>query len=308
MSKESGTASSLLWEVERLLNEVENLPQILVMENVSQIHNKKSMPQFQIWLDFLKSKGYTTYYQDLIAFDYGVAQSRKRCIAVSVLGDYEYEFPKPVPLTKTMRDYLEDEVDDKYYLTFDKAKALIDKMVSEGKINIHEDRKTNIAIDMLRRGGSPDLKSTDISATITAHESRGMNNWANTVVESVKINVIGEMDGYEITNRVYSVDGLCPTLNTCGGGQREPKIIGVKKIVNIEDITELFRRFIYNIDGEYYLIRIRKLTPRECWRLMGFTDEDFNKASSVNSKSQLYKQAGNSIVKDVLMYVFRQMF
>lgn len=69
----------------------------------------------------------------------------------------------------------------------------------------------------------------------------------------------------------------------------------------------MLEKFIYEIDGETYLIRIRKLTPRECWRLMGFTDEDFDKAASVNSNTQLYKQAGNSIVKQVLMSVFSQM-
>lgn len=54
--------------------------------------------------------------------------------------------------------------------------------------------------------------------------------------------------------------------------------------------------------------RIRKLTPRECWRLMGFTDEEFNKAAEVNSNTQLYKQAGNSIVVDVLVGIFGQIF
>lgn len=54
-------------------------------------------------------------------------------------------------------------------------------------------------------------------------------------------------------------------------------------------------------------VRIRKLTPKECWRLMGFSDEDFDKAKKVNSDSQLYKQAGNSIVVDVLMAIFREM-
>lgn len=72
-------------------------------------------------------------------------------------------------------------------------------------------------------------------------------------------------------------------------------------------IPNVLEKFIYEIDGETYLIRIRKLTPRECWRLMGFTDEDFDKAASVNSNTQLYKQAGNSIVKQVLMGVFSQM-
>lgn len=54
-------------------------------------------------------------------------------------------------------------------------------------------------------------------------------------------------------------------------------------------------------------VRIRKLTPKECWRLMGFSDEDFDKAKKVNSDSQLYKQAGNSICVDVLMAIFREM-
>ena len=53
--------------------------------------------------------------------------------------------------------------------------------------------------------------------------------------------------------------------------------------------------------------RIRKLTSKECWRLMGFSDEDFEKAAKVNSNTQLYKEAGNCIVKDVLMAIFRQM-
>lgn len=61
---------------------------------------------------------------------------------------------------------------------------------------------------------------------------------------------------------------------------------------------------ICRIEPQY---RIRKLTPLECWRLMGFNDEDFHKAEAVNSNTQLYKQAGNSIVKDVLMAIFKQM-
>jgi site-specific DNA-cytosine methylase len=72
-------------------------------------------------------------------------------------------------------------------------------------------------------------------------------------------------------------------------------------------IPSVLEKFIYEVDGEIYLIRIRKLTPRECWRLMGFSDDDFDKAASVNSNTQLYKQAGNSIVKQVLMQVFSQM-
>ena len=64
------------------------------------------------------------------------------------------------------------------------------------------------------------------------------------------------------------------------------------------------QQIYYNVD-EW---RIRKLTPKECWRLMGYTDEDFEKAkASGTSNSQLYKQAGNAIVKQVLMAIFSQM-
>ena len=91
--------------------------------------------------------------------------------------------------------------------------------------------------------------------------------------------------------RVYSGNGLSPAMGGIGGGGNlEPKVI-----VPVHG---------GQAPAQY---RIRKLTPLECWRLMGFSDVDFHKAEAANSNSQLYKQAGNSIVKDVLMAVFRQM-
>lgn len=173
------------------------------------------------------------------------------------------------------------------------------------------------------------------------------------------------------TGRVYDVTGISPTLNTCGGGGHEVKIVEKKVMGGIyTDVTENFNRGLYpnvsrtvkavkndagcierqivasrgrnpdnpsdrtagmpteqvlepNANGvcnalttvqkdnmlleitEQY--RVRKLTPKECWRLMGFSDEDYEKAAEVNSKTQLYKQAGNSIVKDVLMAIFSQL-
>ena len=134
MTKGSGTRSGLLWEVERLLNEVENLPQVLLMENVPQVHGQGNMADFQKWIDFLTSKGYSSYWQDLNAKDYGVAQNRDRCFMVSILGEYNYRFPQPIPLTKTMKYYLEDEVDEKYYIKNEKAQKLIDTLISNGTI------------------------------------------------------------------------------------------------------------------------------------------------------------------------------
>lgn len=134
MTKGSGTRSGLLWELERLLNEVENLPQVLLMENVPQVHGKKNIEDFRKWIEFLESKGYSNYWQDLNAKHYGVAQNRNRCFVVSILGNYKYDFPKPIELTKTMKDYLEDEVDEKYYINNEKAQKLIEKLICDGTL------------------------------------------------------------------------------------------------------------------------------------------------------------------------------
>ena len=134
MTKGSGTRSGLLWEVERLLNEVDKLPQVLLMENVPQVHSKKNMADFQKWITFLENKGYSNFWQDLNAKNYGVAQNRNRTFMVSLLGNYQYEFPEQIPLTNTMKDYLEDKVDEKFYINTEKAQQLIDKLIAEGTI------------------------------------------------------------------------------------------------------------------------------------------------------------------------------
>lgn len=129
MAKGSGTRSGLLWEVERILNECEELPQVLLMENVPQVHSKDNMPDFQKWIGFLASKGYSNYWQDLNAKDYGVPQNRNRCFMVSLLGDWNYKFPLPIPLERNLKDYLEDEVDEKYYINSRKAQKLIQTLI-----------------------------------------------------------------------------------------------------------------------------------------------------------------------------------
>lgn len=138
MSKGSGTRSGLLWEVERILTEIRDsngeLPQILFMENVPQVHSQDNMPDFRKWIDFLESLGYTNYYQDLNAKNYGVAQNRERCFMFSFLGEYNYHFPQPIPLKKKLKDYLEDNVDEKYYINNEKAGKLIKQLVDNGTL------------------------------------------------------------------------------------------------------------------------------------------------------------------------------
>ena len=166
MQKGSGTRSGLLWEVERLLNEVENLPQVLLMENVPQVHSKANMPDFQKWIDFLESKGYSNYWQDLNAKNYGVAQNRNRCFMVSILGDY------------TMKDYLEDEVDEKYYINNEKAQKLIQKLIDNGTLaNTILDRQTDRQTDRRCVDGTIcEQTEREVANCIKARYDAGISN------------------------------------------------------------------------------------------------------------------------------------
>lgn len=104
--------------------------------------------------------------------------------------------------------------------------------------------------------------------------------------------------------RVYDIKGIAPTINTCGGGGRTPMI------TNAELEVTKTKQFIEQMRGhETMKYRIRKLTPKECFRLMGVDDKDIDKLLNASiSNSQLYKMAGNSIVVDVLYHLFRKMF
>lgn len=234
LEKGSDTRSSLLWECNRVIESKK--PKYLMLENVKNLVGKKFKPDFDEWLDHLEGLGYTNYWQVLNAKDYGVPQNRERVFVISILGEHEpYVFPEKFELTSRLRDVLEDEVDEKFYLSEEKTAKLT--------LNMEKDKEG-------------------------------------------EINVAGKLNhfAYRSMDDVLNPDGASTALNTMGGGDRQPKII----------VTEPFR--------------IRKLTPLECWRLMGCSDDDFHKAQEVNSNTQLYKQAGNAIVVDVLEAIFRNMF
>ncbi len=118
MIEGSGTQSSMLWEVKRILNECgDNLPQILLMENVPQCHGAKNKAEFDRWCEFLTSKGYTNVWKDMNAKDYSIPQNRNRCFMVSFLGNYFYDFPAKQKLNLRLGDVLEQNVDESYYLS-----------------------------------------------------------------------------------------------------------------------------------------------------------------------------------------------
>lgn len=201
MSKGSGTRSGLLWEVERILTEIRDsngeLPQILFMENVPQVHSQDNMPDFRKWLDFLESLGYTNYYQDLNAKNYGVAQNRERCFMFSFLGEYNYHFPQPIPLKKKLKDYLEDNVDEKYYINNEKADKLIKQLIDNGTLPQHNlDRQTGRQADrqtdrlaltetlLLSNQATQIEKQIDIATTLMARDYKGFGNQSmNGVIE-----------------------------------------------------------------------------------------------------------------------------
>lgn len=116
MAKGGNTRSGLLWEVERILEECNELPQVLLMENVPNVIGK-FVKDFQKWRSKLEKLGYSNYVQILNATDYGIPQNRARCFMVSILGNYYYQFPKKQKLKLKLKDMLEENVDEKYYLS-----------------------------------------------------------------------------------------------------------------------------------------------------------------------------------------------
>lgn len=177
MTKGSGTRSGLLWEVERLLKEiVENnkeLPQVLVMENVIQVHSEgENMANFQLWIDFLESLGYCSYWQNMEASQYGMAQHRERTIMVSLLGEYYYKFPEPVKLEKYVDEYLEDKVSEKYYLNNEKTEILLDKLEDKGIILTDRQTDRQLVVDFSIN--EPGINR--IANCITARYDSGISN------------------------------------------------------------------------------------------------------------------------------------
>lgn len=192
MTKGANTRSGLLWQVERLLNETEEKPQILLMENVPQVIGEKNIKDFAKWLDALEKMGYCNYWQVPNAKDYGIPQNRARCFMVSVLGDYYYEFPKPMKLEKRLKDLLEPSVDEKYYLSDEQVRAIMTNCESRrerGTFNVNfapteggEQRERSPQSPTGRQGitlknqATEIARQTEISTTLMARDYKGFGN------------------------------------------------------------------------------------------------------------------------------------
>lgn len=270
------TRSGMLWEVERILNELKetnSLPQILLMENVPQVHGSDNVEHFNKWQLALENMGYKNYFQDLIATDYGIPQTRNRCFMISILGDYSYTFPPKKPLKLKLKDMLEDNVDEKYYIEDDLLQHII-KTKQEHSEYTQYDRYNGEFEQLCRvwKDKAPTLHTKSKDIKIYEYKKQ----LTETIINVKDIKKTQMLDLY---NRNVVADGLCQTVDT-----------GYHNSIRLLDKC-----------------RIRKLTPLECFRLMGVKDEDYYKVAKNQSNSSLYHLAGDSIVVDVLMSIFKEL-
>lgn len=328
------TRSGLFFEALRIIQDLQ--PKWAICENVKALTMKQFKNEFKTVLDSLERAGYRNYYQVLNSKDFGIPQNRERVFIVSIRKDIEQEFtfPETQVLKLRVRDLLEKDVPEKFFINTPNAIALARKIAEEIELNhpavlrsvrteygkeirtayeqgeIHEKRANmrefECRPDDLCNTLTTVLKDNYIAEPVMrtvgdlgVGGQRGRVFSTSGIVgclsatdykDPPKILQVGNIVktgqfGNPQRGRIYDPDGLAPTLNTCSGGGLEPKFI----------------------DRSCVDVRIRKLTPRECFRLMGFTDDDFDKIKGI-SNSQLYKMAGNSIVVNVLTEIFKELF
>lgn len=322
-----GEQSAMFFEVIRLLNDRswEEKPTTLLMENVKNLLSSNRGWDFATVINKMDEAGYDVEWE-VFNSSWVVPQNRERVYIVGHKRGVEYTPVFPI-VRKTLegkrqysilRDVLEQNVDDKFYLSKDKVEQLLinDKksiFSNQGDIKVigntsntryrshdvvdscgisktitaSEGVKVNSLVGINVLGNTSNtghhtedvLDTKGLSKTLTAASYKHPIQIASEVKQVGNIGNIKNFGGNPQTGRVYDDTGLSPTLNTMQGGGREPKIL-----LN---------------NGKAYAIR--KLTPLECWRLQGFTDEQFHKAKGAGvSNSQLYKQAGNAVTVPIV--------
>ena len=288
-----------MWEVERLLKETPNLPQVLLMENVTEVIGAKNIKHFAEWQAFLEKLGYKNKWECLNSKDFEIPQTRNRCFMISVLGDYYYNFPNGKSLNYKMQDFLEPEVDSSFYFT----EKTLNQILNWKSFEIPLDRclgtdsvcptiTTRVAesqdggINASMRVYSSKLKQT--TNLRQYYLSNKMKKYINSYDDKYKVS-----DGNLIVNRT-----IASTITTREGRTRaDASNYITKSLSENANIAKL----------DLIELEIRKLIPKECWRLMGVKDEDFEKVAKNQSNSSLYHLAGDSIVVNVLMAIFSQM-
>lgn len=341
------TRSSLLVEYLRVIRA--NKPNFGMYENVKNIVGKKfKETTFKLFEEELHEYGYNTYWKVLNAKDYGVPQNRKRVYLIFIkkeLDNGKFVFPKGFDNGIRLRDILEEEVKEKYYISEEKVKKFIanlqeneteDELNSPkfiGNINrpdfgtgyaggVWDTNNISPTFTTMQGGGrqphivcgiDKSLNSTKFienANCLTAREDRGISNRKSE--GTAVIECIGNVNpsGNGMNGNIFSEDGLAPTLTTNKG--EGSKILQIPRGFNkggLHDICPTLSAHSWQCNNFVKeQIRIRKLTPKECFRLMGFEDSAYEAASKLVSNSQMYKQTGNSIVVDVLYYILVELY
>jgi len=338
------TRSGLIFEVLRILQElkeINKLPKVLIMENVVDLVQSKFIRQFQEIQYEIEQMGYTNYTFTMNAKHYGVAQNRDRVFMVSILGDYYYEQPEPIPLQKKLKDYLEPSVDEKYYLSDKMLKYFTDPTDRNGfirndRFNPHE-TESQYAFAITTNAGN---RPTDNFIKIPEKTIKGYAEASDG--DGVYLNRPHQKRGVVQKGMIQTIKTTNNDLGVVIGGftEQQAQMItpdgNVKRYLNSEIVDEFnvgdsadisfpngydkgkrtFKEIAPTLNlttSQSSLItktqdlRIRKITPREAWRLMGINDKDYDKAIKVTSNAQLYKQAGNGIVIDVFAKIVEKM-
>lgn len=267
MKKGSSTRSGLLWQVERILTELNeigknHLPQLLLMENVPQVHGAGAKNDFDDWIRFLEKLGYKCYYDDLVATDYGIPQTRNRTFMISILGDYNYRFPKSVKLKLRLKDLLENNVDEKYYLSDKIIEQITHWKSFQNPLDSVMGRESVCGTITTRIAESQD---GGINASMKVYsedlkETTNLRNYKDSkcIIENKAIRLCGLYDKEGETHQagsIYDKNGCSPTLDcSSGGGNRQPFIIekGLHN-KNVIDTLNNNKNNIDNIDDVGYI-------------------------------------------------------
>ena len=313
--------SSLLVEWLRVIRG--NKPNFGIYENVKNIVGRQfKETTFKLFTDELKEYGYNVYWQVLNAKDYGIPQNRERVYLLIIkreLNNGQFKYPEPFDNGVRLKDILESEVDEKYYISADKVEKFLSH-IHENTCHIDNApvRLGNVYGDQFGTGYAGNVWDKDaISPTIMTMQGGGrqphiiddgvyeIDKSYNNPKIIERANCITAREDRGISN--HQAEGTAViekigNINPSGKGQNGTVISenGLARTVTVE-----------KGEGEKILtgIRIRKLTPKECFRLMTFPDSAYEAAHNIGiSNSQLYKQSGNSIVADVLYYILLELY
>lgn len=201
------TRSGLFFEALRIIEATK--PKIAIAENVKNLTGKKFKEQFELVLKSLEEAGYSNYWKVLNAKDYGIPQNRERVFIISIRKDIDkgYEFPEPFPLKLRLKDMLDDEVDESFYISDERTKSLQRDLINKDTLMLD--------VCQYKREGHP-REYNEVSPTLSARDYK-----------DPRLIQVGNLDikGQDIIKRVYSSNGLSPTMDTCSGGSRMPKVL-----------------------------------------------------------------------------------